>query len=91
MASDTPEDESKPPSDPQPEIKWTNRRRMAWVSLISGLILGVIMIIGSMAVPEIADRMDKMSGVILGLLTFLGTPVIVYMGGTAALNWKQGK
>jgi len=84
-------DNSNLDSPPDPILRWTNRRRMAWLSLIAGLVLGVFMILGAMFVPSIADRMDKMSAVILGLLTFLGTPVIVYMGGTAALNWKQGK
>ena len=73
------------------EVKMTNRRRMAWISLVGGLALSIIVIFCAMFVPEVSDRVDKTSAVIIALLTFLGSPVMVYMGGAVAMNWKQGK
>lgn len=76
---------------PVPEIKMTNRRRMAWLSLVAGLALSLVVIFCSMFIPEVSDRVDKTSAVIIALLTFLGSPVMVYMGGSAVMNWKHGK
>jgi predicted permease len=76
---------------PVSEVKMTNRRRMAWLSLIAGTALSVIVIFCAMFMPEVSDRVDKTSAVIIALLTFLGSPVMVYMGGAVAMNWKQGK
>ncbi len=73
---------------PVSEVKMTNRRRMAWLSLVAGLALSVIVIFCAMFIPEVSERVDKTSAVILALLTFLGAPVAVYMGGAVAMNIK---
>ena len=73
------------------EDKMTNRRRMAWLSLLVGMTLSITVIFCAMFLPEVSSRVDKTSSVIIALLTFLGSPVVVYMGGALAMNIKQGK
>ena len=72
-------------------LKMTNRRRMAWLSLLVGMSIAVLVIVCGLFIPEVAERVDKISVVIIALLSFLGAPVLTYMGGAVAMNWKQGK
>lgn len=83
--------EAAPTADRPSNIKMTNRRRMAWLSLIAGLLLGVGVIVAAIAVPAIADRLDKIDMALVAVLSFLAGPVIVYVGGTYAVNVKHGK
>ena len=73
------------------EVKMTNRRRMAWLSLRVGMTLSITVFFCAMFLPEVSSRVDKTSSVIIALLTFLGSPVVVYLGGSLAMNIKQGK
>ena len=74
-----------------PEVKMRKRRRMAWLSLVVGMATAVIVIGCGLFLPAVAERIDKISVVIIALLSFLGAPVLTYMGGAVAMNWKQGK
>lgn len=73
------------------EIRWKNRRRMAWVSLALGAVTSLVVILCSMFVPGVAERVEKIDAVFIGFLTFCGTTIVAYMGGTIAMNWKHGK
>ena len=74
-----------------PEIKMTNRRRMAWASLATGIFTSVAIIACAMFIPSVADRLSKIDLIIITFLSFLGAPILVYMGGAAVMNWKAGK
>jgi divalent metal cation (Fe/Co/Zn/Cd) transporter len=74
-----------------PEIKMKNRRRMAWISLIVGMVTAVTVIACGLFIPSLAERVNTLNTAIIALLSFLGAPVLTYMGGAVAMNWKQGK
>ena len=74
-----------------PEIKMQNRRRMAWISLVVGMTTAVVVIGCGLFIPSVAERVETINTVIIALLSFLGAPVLTYMGGAVAMNWKQGK
>ena len=67
---------------PVPEVKMTNRRRVAWLSI--GCVIGYG--IAAMAMPE---RASQVNAIIISVVGALIGVVIVYMGGAVAMNMKN--
>ena len=76
---------------PVSELKMTQRRRMAWLSLASILAIGLGLILCGLFMPSAAERIAKFEAVIITLLGVLTGPIMVYMGGAVATNLKLGK
>lgn len=89
MSEDTSQ-ESKAEFNPEKEIevdnmRWKNRRRMAWISLISILLVTAVMIF---YVPE--ARLTKLETVITWFYMVMASIVGAYMG-FATLSMIKGK
>ncbi|HEY7821595.1 MAG TPA: hypothetical protein VIG24_02115 [Acidimicrobiia bacterium] len=58
---------------PDPERRWRNRRRMAWLSLLAGLVVypALAAWTGSAVLGEIAWPLYTLAGVVVG--TYIGS------------------
>ena len=77
-------DSEKTTNNGTPEIRWTNRRRMAWISLISILIVtGILLFV----IPE--SRIEKLSDVISWFYFSMAGIVGAYMGFATMSSIKK--
>lgn len=76
---------AKRPVKPNPrnDVRFANRRRMAWLSfwLIGGLGIGLIVV--GMASDSVVARIDKLSFIIGSLFGVWGGIVLAYFGASA--------
>jgi len=69
----------QPGKPPRPIITWKNRRRMAWVCLLS-----MIAFISALSLDWIPiDRIDTLEPIITTFLYVLGGVIVAYMGFTS--------
>ena len=71
---------------PTPIITWTNRRRMAWISLITFLVVGVYLIVFA---PH--DRLEAVETVYYYLVLGCGMVIAAYVGFTSLPYIGKGK
>ncbi len=69
------------PDHPNPELRWRNRRRMAWIALISACFYPGLLL---------ATDSAELGNIAWPFYTFMGAVVGAYIGfSTADDKWRQ--
>lgn len=74
------------PQNPSNPNYWTNRRRMAWVSMICLVLMGFIGLLGGIFIPGAAIAIDSMSFFLSTILMCFSGVVFAYIGATSYVD-----
>lgn len=73
------------------EIKWQNRRRMAWLCLAMIVMSGLVITTAGLSSDAVLSRVERMDVVIGMWWSILSTPLLYYYSATALVNVRTGK
>jgi len=80
----------QPITPKQHEIRFTNRRRLAWSSFVLLSLVGVVLIGIGLQSDALAARVESLSFLIVALLTVWAGVIAAYFGVSGWVNVAKG-